>query len=66
MKQYLFQEVEQMQDETLSRGMNLFFSEQLPQAAPVTYAKFLIILAGDSPMSSVLPFRSHQVICDII
>ena len=66
MKQYLLQEVEQMQDETLSRGINLFFSEQLPQGARVTYAKFLIMLAGDSPMSSVLPFRSHQVIRDII
>ena len=66
MKQYLLQEVEQMQDETLSRGINLFFSEQLPQGVHVTYAKFLIMLAGDSPMSSVLPFRSHQVIRDII
>ena len=66
MKQYLLQEVEQMQDETLSRAINLFFSQQLPQGAHVTYAKFFIMLAGDSPVSSVLPFRSHQVIRDII
>ena len=66
MKEYVLQEVEQMQDETLSRGINLFFSQQLPQGARITYAKFLIMLAGDSPMSSVLPFRSHQVIRDII
>ena len=44
----------------------MFFSQQLPQGARITYAKFLIMLAGDSPMSSVLPFRSHQVISDII
>ena len=66
MKQYILQEVEKMQDESLPRSINLFFSQQITQRACITFAKFLITLSGDSPMSTVLPFWSHQVICDII
>ena len=66
MKQYIPQEVDNIQDETLSRAENMFFSQQLTSKTCVTFAKVLIMLSGDSPLSSVLSFRSHQVICDII
>ena len=66
MKEFVQEEVVKMNDESLSRGIDLFFNPHTEKKILIPFTKLLIMLCGDPPMSSVFPFRSHQVIRDTI
>ena len=66
MKQFIQYQVEKMNDDSLSRAINFFFNPQTEKKILLPFTKLLLMLSGDPPMSSVFPFRSHQVIRDTI
>ena len=66
MKEFIQYQVEKMNDDSLSRAINMFFNPQTEKKILLPFTKLLIMLSGDPPMSSVFPFRSHQVIRDTI
>ena len=66
MKNFIMDHVNKMHQPALTEAIHFFLDNQRSPQILVPMAKVIIMLSGDSPMLSVLPFRSHDCLRRII
>ena len=66
MKDFIMEDVHKLRQPALTQAIYFFLDTQNSGNILVPMARVMIMLSGDSPMLSVLPFRSHQCLRNII
>ncbi|MCG8621712.1 MAG: hypothetical protein MJE68_06895 [Proteobacteria bacterium] len=66
LKNHLLETLQKMGDAALTQAIHFYLNVQNSREILQSMAKVFIMLSGDSPMLSVLPFRSHQCVRDVI
>ena len=66
MKDFIMEDVHKLRQPALTQAIYFFLDIQNSGKILVPMARVMIMLSGDSPMLSVLPFQSHQCLRNII